>query len=222
MHQDDALSSLVLSLLTGITIDVRSQDMPVFLLLVILLLNDWIAQVPMAALVAVMIMVSISTFNWASIRNVRIVPKSETAVMVTTVVVTIVTHNLAIGVIIGVALSAIFFSRKIAALISVGSKLSGDETARTYFVNGQIFFVSVENFINSFDCREKLEQVTIDLTHAHLWDQSAVDAVDKVVLRIRKRGVAVDLIGLNEASATLLDRLAIHHKPDALDNVGMH
>lgn len=194
----------------------------VFLLLGILLLNDWIAQVPMAALVAVMIMVSISTFNWASIRNVRIVPKSETAVMVTTVVVTIVTHNLAIGVITGVALSAIFFSRKIAALISVGSKFSEDETTRIYFVNGQIFFVSVENFINSFDFREKLEQVTIDLTHAHLWDQSAVDAVDKVVLRFRKRGVAVDLIGLNEASATLLDRLAIHHKPDALDKVGMH
>lgn len=194
----------------------------VFLLLGILLLNDWIAQVPMAALVAVMIMVSISTFNWASIRNVRILPKSETTVMVTTVVVTIVTHNLAIGVVTGVALSAIFFSRKIAALIAVDSKLSEDEMTRTYFVNGQVFFVSVENFVNSFDFREKLEQVTIDLTHAHLWDQSAVDAVDKVVLRFRKRGVAVDLIGLNEASATLLDRLAIHHKPDALDKVGMH
>ncbi|MBE9116846.1 SulP family inorganic anion transporter [Lusitaniella coriacea LEGE 07157] len=194
----------------------------ILLLLCILLLGDWVAQIPMAALVAVMIMVSISTFSWNSIRNVRNVPKSETAVTLTTIAITLLTHNLAIGVIVGVALSAIFFSRKIAALVFVDSAIVKKETERLYTVNGQIFFVSVESFLGSFDFREHLERVTIDLTHAHLWDHSAVDAVDKVVLRFRKRGVEVDLIGLNEASATLLDRLAIHDKPDAFEQISNH
>ena len=194
----------------------------IFLLLCILLLGDWVAQIPMAALVAVMIMVSISTFSWGSIRNIRYIPKSETAVMLTTVAITLLTHNLAIGVVVGVALSAIFFSRKIAQLVFVESQLKDAGTERVYRVNGQIFFVSVETFLNAFDFREKLEKVTIDLTHAHLWDHSAVDAVDKMVLRFRKRGVQVQLIGLNEASATLLDRLAIHDKPDAMDKMSEH
>ncbi len=194
----------------------------IFLLLCILLLGDWVAQIPMAALVAVMIMVSISTFSWGSIRNIRYIPKSETAVMLTTVAITLLTHNLAIGVVVGVALSAIFFSRKIAQLVFVESQLKEAGTERVYRVNGQIFFVSVETLLNAFDFREKLEKVTIDLTHAHLWDHSAVDAVDKMVLRFRKRGVQVQLIGLNEASATLLDRLAIHDKPDAMDKISEH
>ena len=194
----------------------------IFLLLCILLLGDWVAQIPMAALVAVMIMVSISTFSWGSIRNIRYIPKSETAVMLTTVAITLLTHNLAIGVVVGVALSAIFFSRKIAQLVFVESQLKDAGTERVYRVNGQIFFVSVETFLNAFDFREKLEKVTIDLTHAHLWDHSAVDGVDKMVLRFRKRGVQVQLIGLNEASATLLDRLAIHDKPDAMDKMSEH
>ncbi len=194
----------------------------VFLFLLIILLGDWVARIPMAALVAVMIMVSISTFSWNSIRNIRLVPKSETAVMITTVLMTVLTHNLAIGVIVGVALSAILFSRKIAALVFVDSLLKENGTERVYSVNGQIFFVSVENFLNCFDFREELEGVTIDLTHAHLWDQSAVDAVDKVVLRFRRRGVQVDMIGLNAASATLLSRLAIHDKPDALEKTALH
>ncbi len=186
----------------------------IFLMACILLLGDWVARIPMAALVAVMIMVSISTFSWASLRNIRMVPKSETAVMVATIIVTLLTHNLAIGVVIGVALSAIFFSRKIAALIEVESTPIS-EAKRIYTVSGQIFFVSVEPFLAAFDFREEIETVIIDLTHAHLWDQSAVDAVDKVVLRFRKHGIEVELIGLNEASSTLLDRLAIHHREDA-------
>lgn len=194
----------------------------VFLLCFILLLGDWVAQIPMAALVAVMFMVSFSTFSWSSLRNIRFIPKSETAVMITTVAITLLTHNLAIGVIIGVALSTIFFSRKIARLVEVKSALTPDQTERVYSVSGQIFFVSVENFVAAFKFREEVQQVIIDLTNAHLWDQSAVDAVDKVVLRFRKRGVQVELMGLNEASATLLDRLAIHHKPDALDRMTNH
>ncbi|MGD1931847.1 MAG: SulP family inorganic anion transporter [Leptolyngbyaceae cyanobacterium] len=194
----------------------------IFLLIFILALGDWVARIPMAALVAVMIMVSISTFSWGSLRHIRRVPKSETAVMLTTVAVTLLTHNLAFGVIVGVALSTIFFSRKIAKLMEVSAQtdIAGD---RVYVVAGQIFFVSVETFINAFDFREPVERVVIDLSQAHLWDQSSVDAVDRVVLRFRKRGVVVQLIGLNEASATLLDRLAIHHKADSsLEDIGAH
>lgn len=194
----------------------------IFLLSFILLLGDWVAQIPMAALVAVMFMVAFSTFSWGSLRNIRYVPKSETAVMITTVAITLLTHNLAIGVVVGVALSAIFFSRKIATLISVESTLSPDCNERLYAVSGQVFFVSVETLLRSFNFREAVELVTIDLSQAHLWDQSAVDAVDKIVLRFRKRGVRVELIGLNEASATLLDRLAIHDKPDALEQSSLH
>ncbi|PSN18932.1 sodium-independent anion transporter [filamentous cyanobacterium CCP5] len=194
----------------------------IFLLGFILLLGDWVAQIPMAALVAVMFMVSFSTFSWASLKNIRYIPKSETAVMITTVAITLLTHNLAIGVVVGVALSAIFFSRKIAKLIGVESTLSPDQTKRLYAVSGQIFFVSVENLLRAFNFREAVELVTIDLSKAHLWDQSAVDAVDKIVLRFRKRGVKVELIGVNEASATLLDKLAIHDKPDALDQSSLH
>lgn len=194
----------------------------IFLLLCILVLGDWVAQIPMAALVAVMIMVSISTFSWYSLRNIRKIPKSETAVMLATVAITLLTHNLAIGVIVGVALSAIFFSRKIAALVFVDSLLKEGEKERVYSANGQIFFVSVENFLNAFDFQEKLEKVTLDLTHAHLWDQSAVDAVDKVVFRFRRRGVEINLIGLNEASATLIDRLATHDKTDSVESTAGH
>lgn len=194
----------------------------IFLLVFILVLGDWVARIPMAVLVAVMIMVSISTFSWASLRTLRRVPKSETAVMVTTVVITLLTHNLAFGVIVGVALSAIFFSRKIASLVQVSSKLAQAGRDRIYYVSGQLFFVSVETLINAFDFRESVERVVIDLTHAHLWDQSSVDAIDKVVLRFRRRGVQVELIGLNEASATLLDRLAIHHKTDSLEDLTAH
>lgn len=191
----------------------------IFLFVFILAFGDWVARIPMAALVAVMFMVSFSTFSWASVRNIRRVPKSETAVMLTTVVVTLLTHNLAFGVITGVALSAIFFSRKIANLVQVTASNEGD---RTYYVTGQIFFVSVETFLNAFNFRENVDRVIIDLSNAHLWDQSAVDAVDKVVLRFRKRGVKVELIGLNEASETLLNRLAIHDKVDSLDDVTAH
>ncbi|NER95959.1 MAG: SulP family inorganic anion transporter [Symploca sp. SIO1B1] len=212
----------VINIRSGGRTRLSSLSAGVFLFCCILILGDWVARIPMAALVSVMIMVSISTFSWNSIRNIRYIPKSETAVTITTVIITILTHNLAIGVIVGVALSAIFFSRKIAALVFVDSLLVEDGTERIYSVNGQIFFVSVENFLNAFDFRENIEKVTINLTHAHLWDQSAVDAVDKMVLRFRKRGVQVELIGLNEASATLLDQLATYDKPDALENIANH
>ncbi len=194
----------------------------VFLLFLILVLGPWVEQIPMASLVAVMIMVSIGTFNWGSIKNFQRVPRSETVVMVTTVVVTLWTHNLAIGVITGVALSTIFFSRNIAQLVFVDPLLSDDGQHRTYSVAGQIFFVSVDEFLAAFDFEEKLTSVKIDLTHAHLWDQSSVAAVDKVVLKFRRNGVDVDLIGLNKASETLLNDLAEHDKPGAMEKLASH
>lgn len=191
-----------------------------FLLLVFMLtLGYWVGQIPMAALIAVMIMVSISTFNWKSITNIKSIPKNESAVMLTTVVITLLTNNLSMGVIVGVAMSAIFFSRKIAALVFVDSYLKDNGVERIYSVSGQIFFVSIEIFLASFDFHEKLETVTINLTEAHLWDQSSVDAIDKVVVRFSNRGTKVNLIGLNEASADLLDRLAVYqHNTDSVQN----
>ncbi|NBD16379.1 MAG: STAS domain-containing protein [Cyanobacteria bacterium] len=194
----------------------------IFLLFFILVLGNWVQQIPMASLVAVMIMVSIGTFSWSSIRNIPRVPRSETFVMVTTVLVTVISHNLAIGVVVGIALSTLFFSREIAQVVFVDKKLSPDGMHRTYSVAGQIFFVSVEQFLNGFDLKEEVETVTIDLSNAHIWDQSAVNAIDKVVIQFRRHGAEVELVGLNEDSAKMLDRLAIHDKPDALEKVASH
>ncbi|MEM9907035.1 MAG: SulP family inorganic anion transporter [Cyanobacteria bacterium P01_D01_bin.44] len=194
----------------------------ILLLFFILVMGQWVSQIPMAALVAVMIMVSISTFSWASITHIRRMPKSETTVMVVTVITTIITHNLAIGVIVGIALSSLFFSRKIAKLIKIESRLSPDGRERIYYVGGQLFFVSVSDFLAAFDFMEHLELVVIDLKESHLWDQSAVMAIDKIVLKFRRKGTEVKIVGLNEASKTLIDRLAIHDKPGALDQVGSH
>ncbi|PZO45526.1 MAG: sodium-independent anion transporter [Phormidesmis priestleyi] len=188
----------------------------VFLLFFILAMRAWVSLIPMAALVAVMFMVSISTFNWASLVNFRKLPKSETMVMIVTVVTTVITHNLALGVMVGIALSAIAFSRKIGKLITLQTDLSEDGKTRTYYVLGQLFFVSANNFREAFNLHEKIENVVIDLTHAHLWDQSAVMAIDKVVLKFRTHGSTVKLVGMNEASATLMERLAVHDKPNAV------
>ncbi len=192
----------------------------ILLLFFLLILSNWVATIPMAVLVAVMIMVSIGTFNWASIRNIKRVPRSETAVMLTTVVITIFTSNLALGVIVGISLNAILFSRKLADLVFVDTVLSPDGNKRIYSVAGQIFFVSINNFLKAFNFKEDIDLVRIDLTHAHLWDQSAIAAIDKVVLNFRRNGIEVDLVGLNEASATLIDKLAVHSKAEALHNLG--
>ena len=186
----------------------------VLLLFFLLILNEWVATIPMAALVAVMIMVSIGTFNWSSISNVKRVPRSETAVMLTTVIITIFTSNLALGVVVGISLNAILFSRKLADLVFVDSLISPDGKERIYSVAGQIFFVSINNFLKAFDFKEDIDLVRIDLTNAHLWDQSAIAAIDKIVLNFRRNGTEVNLVGLNEASATLIDRLAIHDKTE--------
>lgn len=193
-----------------------------FLLFLIVVLGDWVKQIPMAALVAVMIMVAISTFRWDSITNLKHHPRSTSLVMVTTVIVVVFTHNLALGVFIGVLMSALFFARKVARFLAVETSLSDDATHRTYEVYGQIFFASADRFTAEFDFKEPLSQVTIDLTHAHFWDLTGVGALDRVVLKFRREGAEVALIGMNEASATIVDKLGIFDRPDAMELLQKH
>jgi len=194
----------------------------IFLLFLIVVLGPWVKMMPMPALVAVMIMVSIGTFSWVSIRNLKSHPRSSSIVMLATVAGVVLTHNLAVGVVVGVLLSGIFFAWKISQLFRVTSDGSDDGTLRTYKVEGQLFFASAEDFATSFDFKEALEKVTIDLSGAHIWDISSVAALDMVVLKFRREGAEVELIGLNKASETIVDRLAIHDEPGALDKLQAH
>jgi len=193
-----------------------------FLIFLIVVLGDWVKQIPMAALVAIMIMVSIGTFSWSSIKDLRHHPRSSSAVMLATVICVVFTHNLAIGVLVGVLLSGIFFAWKIAQIFRVTSALSQDGRSRTYVVEGQVFFASASQFTESFDFKEALERVTIDVSRAHIWDISSVSALDMAVLKFRREGAEVDIVGLNKASETIVDRLAIHDKPGALDRLMGH
>lgn len=194
----------------------------VILLILIVGLGDWVKQIPMPALVAIMIMVSVGTFSWSSILNLRSHPRSSSIVMLATVICVVATHNLAIGVLVGVLLSGIFFAWKISQLFRVTSELSADGRSRTYVVEGQLFFASVEDFSAAFDFREALDQVTIDVSRAHIWDISSVSALDMVVLKFRREGAEVTITGLNEASETIVDKLALHDKPGALDKLTAH
>ncbi|MEL7278346.1 MAG: SulP family inorganic anion transporter, partial [Pseudomonadota bacterium] len=152
-----------------------------FLLGLLVVLGDWVGQIPMPALVAIMIMVSIGTFSWSSLQTLRTHPRSSSIVMLATVICVVATHNLAIGVLVGVLLSGIFFAGKIAQIFRVSSELSEDGRARTYRVEGQIFFASAEDFSRAFDFREALERVVIDVSRAHIWDISSVAALDMIV-----------------------------------------
>ncbi len=185
-----------------------------FLLFLILVLDDLVRIIPMAALVAVMIMVSIGTFSWRSILDLSRNPPSSSIVMLVTVGTVLATHDLAKGVLAGVLLSGVFFAGKVSKLFHVRPELVADGRHRIYRVDGQIFFASTESFIAAFDFAEDVETVTIDVTQAHLWDISAVGALDKVVLKFRKTGKTVEVIGVNEASAHMIDRFALHDKQD--------
>lgn len=188
-----------------------------FLLFLILVLDDIVRIIPMAALVAVMIMVSIGTFSWRSILDLRRNPWQSSVVMLATVVTVVGTHDLAKGVIVGVLLSGVFFAGKVARMFRVTSWLV--DGTRTYSVEGQIFFASSESFVAAFDFMDEIDRVVIDVSQAHLWDISAVGALDKVVMKYRRNGIAVEVIGVNAASAHMLDRFALHDKPEG--NTGM-
>lgn len=194
----------------------------VLLLIMVVFLSDWISIIPMAALVAVMIMVSIGTFSWASVRNLKKYPLSSNLVMLTTVTVVVATHNLAYGVFIGVLMAAMFFANKIGHYMAVTSVLNEASRERTYQVFGEVFFRSAEMFVGHFDVKETLHKVTIDLTHAHFWDITAVAALDKVILKFRREGVAVEVIGMNDATKTIVDDFGVHHKPEEIKQVMGH
>lgn len=192
----------------------------VVLLILVVFLGEWVKQIPMAALVAVMIMVSIGTFNWGSIRNLREHPKSSSMVMLATVAVTVLTHDLAQGVLTGVLLSGFFFAHKVGQILRVRSLANAQGDTRTYVVTGQVFFATAERFIEAFDYREVIDVVRIDVSRAHFWDITAVSALDKVVLKFRREGADVQIVGLNEASATMVDKFGVHDK-DGADDVLM-
>ncbi|MFK4792288.1 SulP family inorganic anion transporter [Sphingobium sp. ZW T5_29] len=186
-----------------------------FLLFLIVVLGPLVARIPMPALVAVMIMVSIGTFSWRSIRDISHHPWQSSVVMITTVVIVVWTRDLAQGVLAGVILSGLFFASKVKRLFTVSSDLSADGKARTYRVAGQLFFASADSFTSSFDYKEPLDRVIIDVSAAHFWDISAVGTLDKAVLKFRRAGTVVEVVGLNEASASMVERFATHDKMDA-------
>ncbi|MGI8748109.1 MAG: SulP family inorganic anion transporter [Deinococcus sp.] len=192
-----------------------------FLLVLILVLQPLLVKIPMAALVAVMIVVSVSTFDWGSLRTLAVFPRSESIVMLATVAVTVLTHNLSLGVLVGVLLSALFFARKVSQLSEVTAE-DGSDGTRTYRVRGQLFLVSTHDSLHRFHFVHGASRVVIDLAEAHFWDGSAVGALDKVMLKFMRQGTPVELVGLNEASATLIGRLALHDKPGALERASGH
>lgn len=194
----------------------------VLLLVMVVFVSDWISVIPMAALVAVMIMVSIGTFNWASIRNLKKYPLSSNMVMLTTVTVVVATHNLAYGVFVGVLMAAMFFANKIGHYMAVSSEFDEQSCSRTYHVYGEVFFRSADLFVAGFSFNEELPKVIIDLTHAHFWDVTAVAALDKVVLKFRRQGAVVEVIGMNEATKTIVDDFGVHHKPEEITQVMGH
>ncbi|MBV6844539.1 SulP family inorganic anion transporter [Xanthomonas campestris pv. paulliniae] len=191
----------------------------VVLLLMVVYGAAWVRQIPMAALVAVMIMVSIGTFNWGSLRDLRRHPASSSVVMLGTVVVTVWTHDLARGVLAGVLLSALFFARKVGRMLQVQAS-DGDDGVRVYAVRGQVFFASAGQFVASFDFLGTPPKVLIDLSHAHFWDISAVAALDRVVFKLRAHGAEVEVAGANQASNALIDALGTHRRDGARLQLG--
>ena len=192
----------------------------VFLLILMVALKDWVSKVPVIALVAIMVMVSAETFDWKSLGALVRHPRLSSAAMLATVAVTIATHNLAAGVAVGVVLSGVFFAFKVSHMLEVRVHDDADgadhadgagATAlgqRTWRVSGQVFFASADAFIEAFDVLgAERRAVVIDVTHAHFWDITAVAALDKVVERLRRHGCTVQVLGLNDASAVLIDRM---------------
>ena len=192
------------------------------LLVLIVVMGDLVSQIPMAALVAVMIMVSIGTFSWSSIRDLRVHHRTSSVVMLVTVLITVFSHNLALGVGSGVLLSALFFAYKVSGQLLINSECSTDKKARTYHIQGQLFFVSACSFAEAFDFREVLDRVTIDVSKSHIWDLSAINALDRVVLKFRREGTDVDIVGMNDASKTLVLKIAKYDKSGAMDEVDAH
>ncbi len=178
------------------------------LLVMILVCRPLLERIPMAALVAVMITISVSTADISGLKNIKKIPRSDTAVMLTTFLVTMLTtpHNLALGVLAGVALAGILFSRKVAKVIKVTSTQLGPSEVR-YVIEGQLFFVSKIYFLQGFEFHDNPSRIIIDMKDAHIWDQSGVTALQQVVRKLRTRGSEVTVVGLNEESQDLFQRI---------------
>lgn len=178
----------------------------VFLLVLSVGLGKWVAQIPMAALVAVMITVSVSTFNWQSIKDIRRMPVSSTIVMLVTVIVVVATHDLAKGVLAGVILSGLFFANKVERVLMVSSHKNKTGDVRIYTIVGQVFFASAERFISAFQVKEKIAEVHIDVTKAYFWDVTAVEALDNVIKKMTQMGTRVVVVGATGAQAEMLKK----------------
>ncbi|MDM1716692.1 SulP family inorganic anion transporter [Thiopseudomonas alkaliphila] len=190
----------------------------VFLLILIVFLGDWLKLIPMAALVAVMIMVSIGTFSWSSVKDLKKHPLSTNIVMIATVVVVVFTHNLAIGVLVGVLLATLFFANKIGRFMVVKPQQT-ENNVRVYQVIGQVFFASSDQFASAFDFKEAVDKVVIDLSHAHFWDITAVSSLDKVVIKFKRLGADVEIIGMTAATATIVDKFGVHNDPKEVEKL---
>ncbi len=193
----------------------------VFLLFLILVLQDWVAVIPMAALVAVMIMVSVGTFDWGSMLKLRETPMQSSIVMLATTGTVVATHDLSKGVVLGVILSAVFFMRKVGKTVVV-TEVDSPEGELRYAVSGQLFFASADVFAAAFEHHGHPTRVEIDMTDAHLWDLTGAAAVDKVVFRYRRQGAEVVLTGMNAASQTLVTRVGRHEKQHLPKGAGAH
>jgi SulP family sulfate permease len=172
----------------------------VFLLVLVVALGDLVGRIPMAALVAVMIIVSVGTFDWHSLRTLRRMPKSETTVMLSTVAVTVATHNLAYGVGVGVLVAMVLFARRVAHVVDVTSVLDPDGTTKVYRVSGQLFFASSNDLVFRFDYAGDPDTVVIDLSAAHIWDASTVAALDAISAKYAARDKTATITGMNEPS----------------------
>ena len=177
-----------------------------FLIFLILVSGEVVKKIPIAALVAVMIMVSISTFDWSSIKDFKSRPMTSNLVIFTTVFVVVMTNNLAQGVAVGILLSVIFFAYKAAYSFAVKSDLLSCKNKRVYKISGQIFFASSSSFISVFDYKENISVVIIDLSNAHFWDIYAVEALESIKEKLKKNGIEVEVIGLNYASETIIGK----------------
>jgi len=187
----------------------------VFLLILVVVLGDVVAIIPMAALVAVMILVSIATFDWHSIRpaTLRRMPRSETLVMVVTVAVTVWTHNLALGVVAGVLTAMVAFARRVAHFTTVTRTLDPDGDVARYTVDGELFFASSNDLTTQFDYARDPQRVVIDMSRSHVWDASTIAALDAIVTKYAQHGTVVDLVGMNDATTALHDRLSGEVEP---------
>ncbi|MDQ3402237.1 MAG: SulP family inorganic anion transporter, partial [Actinomycetota bacterium] len=182
----------------------------VLLLILVVALGPVVSVIPMAALVAVMVIVAASTSDWHSVQpaTLKAMPRSETAVMVSTVAVVVVTHNLAYGVIVGVLVACDLFARRVAHLIEVTSVLDPDGGTRIYTADGPVCFVSSNDLVYQFDYAGDPDNVVFDMSNSHIWDASSVAAMDAVTTKYARRGKSVEIVGLNEASAHMHKRLA--------------